>query len=388
MAEDAILTKIMKARVQIALKAPFFSALLLRLRMHEAKKHELWCPTMATNGKWLKYNKNFVEEMSNEELKGVLVHEAMHCGLQHPTRCGTRDPLIWNLAADFTVNPFLIDAGYSLIKGALVNDKFRGMSTEKVYSILLEEAEKGGVGETSGINWVHVKCLGEGEGDFGGMGGVVPYRGDDAEELDEEWKGALQQAHKVAKNQGNVPAGIDRLIRELFAPKINWKEALRQFVAERMKDNFLWERPNRRFISSGIYLPSLDGEKIQIDIISDTSGSMSEQQLCEVASEVKDIVKVCNGEILMVYVDCSVAGVQHINPWSDEPIEMKGGGGTCFRPGFEYLDNEGRTPNGVVYFTDGYCNTYPASPDYPVLWIISGENHDFDPPFGSVTFMD
>jgi len=63
------------------------------------------------------------------------------------------------------------------------------------------------------------------------------------------------------------------------------------------------------------------------------------------------------------------------------------GGGTDFKPGFEYIEKEAVMPSCVIYFTDGWCDSFPEAPDYPTLWI-STDKANFTPPFGEVINLE
>ena len=130
--------RIQKARTALLLDHPFFGSLLFRLGARALSSIE----TMATDGVSLYFNPEFVETLSSAELMGTLAHETMHPALQHHTRRGGREPRRWNMACDFAINPMLVDAGLPLPKGVLLDNRFRGMSAERIYN-LLEWEENG-----------------------------------------------------------------------------------------------------------------------------------------------------------------------------------------------------------------------------------------------------
>jgi len=129
--------RIQKARTTLLLDHPFFGTLLFRLGGRPSSS----IATMATDGVSLLYNPEFVETLNAAELAGVLAHEVMHPALQHHTRRGDRDPARWNIACDYAINPMLLDAGLTLPKDVLIDNRFRGMSAERIYN-LIEEDEK------------------------------------------------------------------------------------------------------------------------------------------------------------------------------------------------------------------------------------------------------
>src|SRR5260370_4112773 len=142
--ESAVAKRIQKARTTFRVDHPFFGTLLFRLKGRET--HSV--ATMATDGVSLFYNPGFVDKLSTPELVGVLAHEVLHPGLQHHTRRGDRRPFRWNKACDYAINPLILDAGLVLPKDILIEDRFRGMSAERIYN-LFEEEEESGSGQDS-----------------------------------------------------------------------------------------------------------------------------------------------------------------------------------------------------------------------------------------------
>ncbi len=124
---------------------PFFGSLLFRLKGRESRS----IPTMATDGVSLYFNPDFVDTLNSATLAGVLAHEVMHPALQHHVRRSGRDPMRWNEACDYAINPLLLDAGLSLPNGVLVDHRFRGMSAEQIYNLRDAEAQPQSSGQNS-----------------------------------------------------------------------------------------------------------------------------------------------------------------------------------------------------------------------------------------------
>ena len=164
---------------------------------------------------------------------------------------------------------------------------------------------------------------------------------------------------------------------------------------ELSRDDYSFRRPNRRYHDSSFILPSLRSEDPGIcGFFIDTSGSMSERELNEAASELQGILRRDNLKVQIIYCDSEVARTKEITP-EDMPLKLKmyGGGGTDFCPPFDWVKEKDIELCGAVYFTDGCCDSFPdPAPDYPVLWILSssagswGGRH-FSPPFGTVITM-
>jgi predicted metal-dependent peptidase len=361
--------KITKARAGLVLSSPFFASIALHLKLKEDQE----CPTAYTDSVVLGYNPEFIDKLSNAELKGVICHEVLHIAMLHPFRKNNRDAMRWNIACDYAINPIVKDAGFTLPEGALLDDRYKGMEAEVIYNKLPKQlpTDKNMIGE------------------------VRDYKQDKSDnnsntkkQQEQNWKITLSGAASIAKAQGKLPAGLDRMIKDILQPKLPWREILSRFITENAKNDYTWTQPNKRYLYSGLYLPGLNVPTLgTIAVIIDTSGSISQRELDTFASELQSILHIYPGtEIRVIYVDTKVVATETIDIY-DFKLNAKGGGGTDFKPGFEYLEREGIYPTFVIYFTDGYCWSFPDEPEYPVLWALTG-SAGFDPPFGESIYME
>ena len=400
-----------QAMASLILDQPFFATILLGMeRIEDPSK-----PTMCTDGDRLWYNPEFVKKLSRPELIGVLAHEAMHPACMHQLRRGERDGFKWNVAADYAINPLLTEAGLTLPKDRLEDNKYRDKHTdlplhaEAIYAMLPECPE----GTPA---WAPE---GEGDGDEGGdapsssphpdwqlrkpspgMWGEVidPKKPDgtkmteaDTREAEGQWKVKLQQAASAAKKAGKLPAGLARLVDDLMEPKLDWRTILSRFVGDLARTDYSFRFPNVRYAQTGFTLPSLKQETIGKVIFGmDTSGSMGHDQLREIVGEVcgalseyeKDGV---DPEVTILWCDTEV----HEQTVSDpKEFNPQGGGGTDFAPVFEYVKEKGYEPKALIYLTDGYCNSFGDDPGYPVLWGLTEKCDYFDPPWGETMVIN
>lgn len=373
--------KLTKSRAGLVLDDPFFGSLLLRLIMVEDSSIE----TMGTDGKKIRFNPAFVDSLSMDQLKGVLCHEVMHCALGHMSRRGDRNPIGWNIAADYAVNP-IIRNKYSLPGGALFNPDWVNLSVEDIYSKIPKD-EKSGQDKGKG------KGKGQGQDvDPGGCGAVEDLKNEDGSQAsaadksqsESEWKVAAVQAAQQAKSFGDLPAGIDRIIEEILNPKIDWREVLKRFVDTSAKNDYSLFPPNRRHIHNGLFLPSCKSNEIgSIVIAVDTSGSISQSQLNEFSSELFSIISDFSAEIHVLYCDTKIQKEEFYSS-GDLPSSLKarGGGGTDFRPVFNWIEEHGLIPSCLIYFTDLYGSFPEEIPFYPVLWIVNSSEESI--PFGEL----
>ena len=122
---------ITKARAKLMKGNVGMASMLLHLDLVECE--EAKCDTMATDGKNIFYFPPFVDKLTEAELRGVLVHEALHVVYEHPLRRGKRHPKVWNIACDYVINAYLYwDLNFELPLGGLLNHKYKGWSADKV----------------------------------------------------------------------------------------------------------------------------------------------------------------------------------------------------------------------------------------------------------------
>lgn len=373
-----------RAKVALLLDHPFFATLLLSMETKVTDE----IPTAAVDGQRLYINMSFFEKWTSDEQKGLLAHEVLHPAFLHHTRRNGRDPMIWNMACDYAINWILKEAGLRLPQGGLIDEKYKDMTVDAIYDQVFKEIKKKN-GGTQGGKTVAWK---PGDGFSGGAGDVLdaPQMTDsELQEHEQEIMQRLVAAHHVAKQQGKAPASISRMIDQMLEPQVDWRTALRQLVSEKVHDDYSWVKPNRRFMSvSKFYFPILENERFgEIVLAVDTSGSISQQDLNEYAAEVNDIHEILSNTVHVIYCDAAVAHVDHFDP--DDPVEMNihGGGGTDFRPPFKWVEKNDIEPKMLIYFTDGYCNSFPSPPEYDVIWCVNGGIDKFEPPFGTVIYL-
>jgi len=395
--------RIQKARTTLLLDHPFFGTLLFRLGGKASRS----VPTMATDGVSLFYNPQFIDTLNAAELAGVLAHEVMHPALQHHTRRGDRDRARWNMACDYAINPILLDAGLTLPKDVLLDNRFRGMSAERIYN-LIEEDEKQESSSAQSESQPGNKSRDLDDGSLqndeaggepkapstpGGVGQVLDAPEPEAEsgpsvaEQEREWQIAVEQAETVAKVAGKLPGGAVRALEASQASKVDWRELLRRAWSDTIPSDYSWSRPNRRHVWSGLYLPGVTSGGVgEIAIAVDCSGSVSSRQLGLFEAEIRSILAGQRPRLVHVlYFDAAVQRVEAYQAGQPVSLSPVGGGGTDFRPCFEWLHEHGVLPQTLVFLTD-LCGTFPSDvPAYPVIWASTEARKA---PFGHVVPME
>jgi len=377
--------KLIKARSGLVLDEPFFGSLTLRLTLEE----DTSCKTMWTDGSSLGFNPIFVDSLPMNVLKGVLCHEVMHCALSHHARRDGREKKKWNRAADYAVN-FVIREKFSLPEGHLFDPKFLDLSAEEIYSKLPNKSQDDNKNEGNDSNGNDSN----GNADPGGCGEVRDAKSETGNKVPSEadlarseakWKVAVSQANQQAKAFGKSSAELDRCVDKIINPRLNWHSILQQFVNSVAKSDYSWIQPNRRHIYSGVYLPSCRSPEVGTIVLGvDTSGSISAEALEQVAADLAGILEVIKADCHVVYCDSKVKGIEYFRT-GDFILKLnaKGGGGTDFRPIFDWIEKENIYPACMICFTDLDGKFPEVEADYPVLWVTDRREHK-TPPFGEV----
>jgi predicted metal-dependent peptidase len=341
-------------------------------------------PTACTNGIDEKYGRKFVAKCSDKALRGCLLHELGHKMFRHITtwdHLWKRNPRKANAAADCVVNLWvkeLIDNGVNASMDwpepavCLLDPKYKGMSVQQVYDLLPDDE-----GDDSGMDdhdWESAQEMTD----------------EEVQELAEQIDSALRQGVMAAQKAGDGNA-LD--LGQLLAPKINWREALREFVTTTCTGNdyATWSRPNRRFIGAGMYMPSGVSQQVNELVVGvDTSGSIDAQALREFLSEIAGICEQVKPQSLrLIYWDHRVQSeeVYDMNTMQNIATSTKpiGGGGTDASCVPDYLLEKGAAPQAVVMLTDGYVYSWGRW-DVPVLWCVIGSKAV--PPVGRVVYVE
>ena len=364
-----ILTRISKAKTGLILEHPFVGTIALNMATEISER----VPTAATNGKRIIYNPKFVESLSDEEVKFLVAHECFHPMLEHIYRLKGRNARKWNKAGDYVINKLLTDEKIGkFIQGGLLSDSIYaagGGTTDGIYNILPDED-------------------GAGNGDYGIGDDLEEAEGSEAEQAQQqaEWKVKVAQAAQAAKMMGKLSANMERFVGEFLNPKVDWRDVLSRFLTKCKDDTRSFARPNRRFLSQGLYLPTSTGERLgRVAVYVDCSGSIGDREISEFAAEIRAIHEDMRPEALHVgYFDAEVSHLDVFTPDDSVVVTPHGGGGTAFSPIFRHIEEQGINPVACVVLTDLCCNDFGPAPDYPVLWV---SNHSDAAPWGEVVKM-
>jgi predicted metal-dependent peptidase len=362
------------------------------------KTGEMGCRTAMTNGVNAWYAREFVAGLNDAELRFLILHESYHVLYKHLTtylHLYEKNRYKANLACDYVINLKLMDFDKETDKGfiampkvGVIDEKYRGLDSAEVYNLLPDDDGKG-------------KGKGSGQGQGQGQSGEGEGEGDpsDGETLDQhDWEGAseltpdekkeIERAVDEAVRQGALIAGKmgsggARLLDDVMQSKIDWREVLREFVSTTCAGNdySTWRRPNRRYISSGIYLPSGISETVgELVIAIDTSGSIGGRELSQFLGEVTAIAKAVKPQaVRLLYWDTEVCRAEYYGQDQLDDIvkstKPAGGGGTMVECVPEYLREKQIKPQAAIILTDGYLGGSWGVWHVPVLWCVLDNKH-------------
>jgi len=388
--------KLITARVGLLLRASFFGNLATRLKLVNADE---WCTTAATDGRNFYYNSRFVDMLKPKEIEFLFGHEVLHCVYDHFGRRGDRDPQLFNIANDYCVNADLKKhriGEFITTVPCLYNKEYDDMSSEEIYDLLYENAEKIDISDL--IDRMLDEHLdgeddSDGDQDRNGAGNRPKMSREERQQVRDEIKEAMLSAASASDGAGNLPAGVKRILQELTAPKLNWRELLRMQLESTIKSDYTWMRASRKGWHMDAIMPGQKpDELIDIAIAIDASGSIDARMLKDFLSEAQGIMDQFQSyRIHVITFDTRVYNpVQYNSDNLDSMLdyEVAGGGGTEFDCIFEYLKEEQIEPKRLVVFTDGYPYGSWGDEHYAdTVWILHGTT-TIVPPWGQYAYYE
>ena len=437
------LERIKNARVIAMIKFPFWGYLLMYLT---PQAMPLESKTVATDGYNLLYDPNgLMNQWTDDELLAAIIHEVSHCAFGHIFRCDARNRLVWNFATDYAINWILSKAKLNLPKPCLLDDKYADKTAEWIYNDLMQYADENMKklkalddsqewenainrcqGSSAGQGKSKKDDDGEGEGEGSGKGnkkakgkkGKGGDEGDDGENengdggsngnniqdkandfgsngkdevRDEEWWNTkVQESIVQIKQRGDVPGYLKELINDISEPRLSWRDILWNKINTSRCNDYRLMPPQKKYLWSGLYMPSVKSEHLDLAIAIDTSGSISTVALQQFLAEVKEIAATFDSfEIHYMQCDTQVCAYDVLTKEDEDdwPQQFYGRGGTRFEPVFEKMDEENIMVPVLVYMTDLY-GSFPAHEptEYDVIWIT--ETQGLNTPFGEQIYLD
>lgn len=416
--------RLLLSRMRILLNNGFYGLLLMHMILALDEK----CDTAATDGYRIYFGPKFLDEISDNELDFVMMHEILHVALQHCQRVGERDPELFNIACDIVVNSNVLLSnnmnldsitlkkyGESLHRTPNKDEGYE-YTAEEVYEMLQSNSTLGGKHGKNKISTIGKSNSlqgGDGTGGFDlgraekkeGKGSNVAVWDDhsrwtimeDDTKLRDVWvKRVIDAAEAIeiqeaSNTRGTLPLFAKRLLKELRKPQTDWRTILADFIQEEICD-YSFSPPDRRFDDSPFFLPDFNGTEVStsnILFMVDTSGSMSDDMITAAFSEIKGAIDQFDGKLkgwLGFFNAAIVEPIAFETVEEFEVIRPVGGGGTDFQIIFEYVHHymKDDSPASIIILTDGYA-PFPdksVSNGIPVLWLLNNEK--VEPPWGKI----
>ena len=416
--------RITKAKIKLQKDAPFFAYLVMNMQITEDKT----IPSMGVNFKGnARYNPEWIDTLSDDEIKGVLSHEVMHTALLHLLRVGKKEHQLWNIATDMAINWLLIHDGLVLPEQGIIPDHYgdvklpqidhtfnvKDKCADELYEELLDKIppckcnchgktnSKGSgnnKGQGSNSQGQQGNCCGCGDQGFDQHEYAEGLSDAEREEISKEWKNKLVEAATAAKAKGRLPGGIERLVDDLLNPKLNWKSLLYQYLTKDLLYNHTYRKPGRRTYSvtdakgNPIFFPSEIKENLNIAVTVDTSGSISIQEYKDFVTEVYGIATAFEQiNMDLIFWDTEVQKVVQITRNNKENIinlEPTGGGGTHIGCLMNHYRGK-QPPQLMVHLTDGYIESRPELPWSKHMFVLSKQfsTDDIVKDYGIVTSL-
>jgi len=385
--------RVTRARIRLALRQPFLASALMQLPV-VAVPWASWCPTMATDGWRIYYNTRWVAALDDAALRGVLAHELLHVIFSHAQRRDGRDSQRWNHACDLAINLLLLEQGFRLPQGGLMDRDYIGLSAEQIYDRLPATVDA----PISAVDLTTAQgvAVGSGPDDERLDGsGVLVSAGQDLKDPDDPWTLVLRQPDSLddaqirdvvarmrndalSQLQGRAAAWFRTECDAVDAAEVDWQGLLRTWLYDRLHSDWSLWPPSRKHLHRGLVLPSVGTPSPgRLVLAVDTSGSMSDAQIAQIYGEIRALRETFPCGLTVLQADARVHSVQEYGEMdgSEVPprVQITGRGGTDFRPVFDWLEEQGHaadaTRSPVVFATDGY-GTFPAAPPAcPVIWL-------------------
>jgi predicted metal-dependent peptidase len=388
--------------------------------------------TAATNGRSYYWNADFMESLTQDQLRLIQEHEIYHNVFHHtnPARTGDKDPVAWNFAVDFVVNNMIVSSRRH--NGAVLNkNETSSEEAAKVFGsgglgrpITLKEIKKIWSGKQKPdkekiilvdltihdktAEWIYEELAkahrqnpqhGKGFGECPlckgqkGMDDHVPSELSKDETQSEVMKAA---AAAKAMGKGKMPAGMEDMLKELTEPKLSAADIIKACLQRRSSNsgsikNYTRFRRRGFGLQPTQYWPKFFDHKPRWIAMLDTSGSHDPEQMARGISELKLVSHDCDGIVVPCDAEPYWDKATKVHNIDDlKRVNSSGRGGTVFEDFFKGLKTIMPGPwDVVVLVSDGFCDQIPMNlhPHCDVLWLITAPESKYTPSFGRVLYI-
>ncbi len=393
MDNNSVETKLAAARTRLILDKPFLGALVLRMPLEMGDP--AWCITAATDAKKIYFNYEYINQLHGSETQFVLAKQALHCALSHFSRRNHRIKHRWDLACEYAVNPILVEEGFTPPPDTLIEDSFTSMTAEEIYCCLQDkddgeadspENEEQGNEETtdptdnkdsSESQQAQNECdNAPDDPEFKGSPQPATMSQQEQDNLSVQWQQRLAGAAQQAQQAGKLSDSMARMVEFMLQPKLPWRALLARHMTATARDDYNYSRPSSRRGDPSIF-PSLRSSQVNMVVAIDVSGSIDDEEMNKFLCEVDAIKGQLRARISLLACDTELVKG---SPWAFEsweefslPKTLTGGGGTDFRPVFDWVEKQDQAPELLVYFSDCIGKFPDYRPNYSVIWLVKGK---------------
>lgn len=403
-------------KLKLILEQPFFGNLLMHIKFKEDDKVN----GIGTDGINIFYNREKIENMPENQISFLVMHQVIHIILFHVFRgINYKNDELFHKASDLVANSIVISGldfsdKYRLselnVEHTINFEEAKKYTVEQVYSLLKKKDENKDDNNKSMDDSIETDIFGVTSFDTNSSGIFENGKsfGDDhskwaevkeqsvserqkfQREMAQNIRNALNHASNVG---GSVAGDLKRIIEETYSSKIDWRTALQNFVETEVTD-YSFSPPDKRFIYNDLLMPDFNETEEKatgIFFFIDVSGSMDDEDIAECKAEVKSCLRQYDEKVegYLGYFDYNVSNIQKFDDEeSMVSIDALGGGGTSFTNIFKYLDEHESEldyeKKKVIILTDGYAE-FPSLDEINVdeiLWVIN--NDEVTPPYGEV----
>lgn len=375
--------KLGRAKARLLLSSPYFGTLASRLEVDVNDD----IPTFLSNGLKLEYNPDYLETLSDAECESVLANGAMHAALVHERRQNGRMNWLWQLATDYAINAMLMQNGFTLPPQVNYDPRFAGMYAEAIYAQLKEEIKNEefddneendtGFNENNQRKRDELKNA-EGDHDPDKKRPLMEVENVVDETLFEHFEKAMRE---MMERRGETPLGLERFFVPSATARIDWRSALSHALNRHLHSDYRLMPPSKKLLYNHIYLPAPTSETLDIVIAIDSSGSVDEALLGRFIAEVESLLEAFSDyRVELLVCDAKIQSHRQFYPGEPLNYQLKGGGGTDFRPVFDWIERQAPSTSVLLYFTDLDGRFPDTAPFIETLWITPHDEKST--PFG------
>lgn len=389
--------RLMLSKMRILCNNGFYGLLL----MHMKYGLDAECGTAYTDGKVIRFDPKFLDELNDDELDFIMMHEILHVALKHCFRGRELEKELYNIACDIVVNSNILLSNNMDTRTITLRSDGEAMhlapngkegyeyTAEEVYNMLQKNL---------GMNNAKLQSNGKTKNTTNIIDNHTKWQQiEKNEELEELWIGRLDEVSKTIEirdsiiNRETMPAFAQRRLKELKNAQTDWREILIDFLHEEVVD-YSFMPPDRRFDDCPFFLPDFNDKDIKpenILFMIDTSASMKDDMVTAAYSEVKGAIEQFNGKLIGMLGFFDAVVIEPVPFENEEEFEMIkaiGGGGTNFQIIFNYVKEymTDNLPVSIIILTDGYA-PFPKESEamgIPVIWLFNNEK--VNPSWGKV----